>query len=452
MALPQFILSDACQLRVLLSTKTMTIERKNYGENLIKVIGIGLEGAIALDRGTLQQIEAATVLVGSRRHLDYFPQHPAKRIIFGKFGEAIAQIETCWQNGDRVAILVSGDPLFFGLGRLLLESFPRQYLQFYPHVSSLQLAFARVKVSWQDAKIISVHGRALDELTRSLQQGLEKIAVFTDEVNSPGAIAALYRSLDLPTRYQFWVCENLGGDEEIVNCYAAEMLGDRTFSPLNILILLREEKKILNREELPILGLPDEVFLSFRDRPGLMTKREIRIAILGELALQHEQVIWDIGSGTGSVALEIARLCPDSRIYAVEKTAMGANLIRKNCQRLQIENVTVIEGTAPESLTNLPRCDRIFIGGSGGNLKQILEICQEKLRDRGRLVLAFATLEHLNVSVSWLQQQEWDCRLLQLQISRSVPIGKLTRFSPLNPVTIITAQKGQVGNDNLTQF
>ena len=410
-------------------------------DNCLKVIGIGLEGAISLDLITLQQIEAATVLVGSHRHLDYFPEHPAKRLLLGKFGEAIAAIEKFWQQGDRVVILVSGDPLFFGLGRLLLESFPSEYLQFYPHVSSLQLAFARVKVPWQDAKIISIHGRSLQELTRSLQQGLEKIAILTDANNSPSAIASLYLALDLPTRYQFWVCENLGGEDEKVQSYAAELLQDKTFSPLNVLILLREEETELNLEELPLFGLPDAVFLSFRDRPGLMTKREIRIAILGELALKPKQVIWDIGAGTGSVAIEMARLHPNSRIYALEKTAMGANLIRKNCQRLQVENVTVIEGTAPDALTELPQPDRIFMGGSGGNLLDILSICQAKLQNKGILVLAFATLEHLHSSISWLQDREWDYRLLNLQISRSVPIAKLTRFSPLNPVTIITAKQ-----------
>lgn len=414
---------------------------KKDRENPIKVIGIGLEGVKGFDRNTCQQIEMATVLVGSRRHLAYFPEHFAQRLILGKFGEIIPQIERFWQQGDRVAILVSGDPLFFGLGRLLLESFPPECLQFYPHLTSIQLAFARVKIPWQDAKMISVHGRSGDELARSLQQGIEKIAVLTDEIHSPSAIASLYLALDIPTRYQFWVCENLGGEDEKVNCYTAELLRDRVFSPLNVLILLREEEKELDLEKLPLFGLPDEVFLSFRDRPGLMTKREVRIAILGELALQSEQMIWDIGAGTGSVAIEMARLHPNSRIYAIEKTAMGANLIRKNCQRLQVDNVTVVEGTAPESLLDLPECDRIFIGGSGGNLSKILDICQVKLRDEGLLVLAFATLEHLNLSLGWLREQKWNYRLLQLQISRSVPVGQLTRFLPLNPVTIITAER-----------
>ncbi|WP_204104309.1 MULTISPECIES: precorrin-6y C5,15-methyltransferase (decarboxylating) subunit CbiE [Spirulina sp. CCY15215] len=414
-------------------------------ENCLKVIGIGLEGAISLDRQTLQQIETATVLVGSRRHLAYFPEHPAKRLILGKFGEAIAQISAFWQQGDRLVILVSGDPLFFGLGRLLLESFPSESLQFYPHISSLQLAFARVKVPWQDAKIISLHGRSLQELTRSLQQGCEKIALLTDENNSPSAIASLYLALDLPTCYQFWVCENLGGEEEKIRSYTAQkLLQKQTFSPLNILILLREEEAELNLEELPLFGLPDAVFLSFRDRPGLMTKREIRIPILGELGLKPKQIIWDIGAGTGSVAIEMARLHPNSQIYAVEKTAMGANLIRKNCQRLQVKNVTIIEGTAPDILTELPHPERIFMGGSGGNLLDILPICQAKLCNQGILVLAFATLEHLYSSINWLQNQAWDYRLLNLQISRSVPIGELTRFSPLNPVTIITAKPGKI--------
>jgi precorrin-6Y C5,15-methyltransferase (decarboxylating) len=166
-----------------------------------------------------------------------------------------------------------------------------------------------------------------------------------------------------------------------------------------------------------------------------MTKREIRIAILGELALQPKQIVWDIGAGTGSVSIEIARLCPNSQVYAIEKTAIGQTLIEQNCQRLQVNNVIIIRGKAPEILSQLPAPDRIFIGGSGGNLAEILEICQKKINPEGLLVIALATLENLYQSLDWFSQNSWQYRLLQLQISRSTPVGSLTRFTPLNPVS-----------------
>ena len=410
---------------------------------LIEVVGIGLDGAAGLTEAVRQLVEQATLLVGSDRHLSYFQASSAQRLVLGDLSEAIEEIRDRLAKDDHIVVLVSGDPLFFGLGRLLLENLPAQQLRFHPHPSSIQLAFSRIKVPWQDAEIISAHGRSLDVLASLLQQGSEKIAVLTDGKNTPNAIARLYLSLDSPTRYDFWVCENLGGDQEQINCYSAEALATQTiFAPLNVVVLLRQDQtsnQPLDIDTLPLLGLSDQTFLSFRDRPGLMTKREVRLIVLGELALQPGQIVWDIGAGTGSVSIEIARLSSTSVIYAIEKTAVGSTLIEKNCQRLQVSNIIPIHGTAPEILAQLPAPERIFIGGSGGNLEAILNSCSLHLADDGVLVLALATLEHLNTSLEWLRTHHWNYHLLQLQLSRSVPVGQLTRFSPLNPVTIVTA-------------
>jgi precorrin-6B C5,15-methyltransferase / cobalt-precorrin-6B C5,C15-methyltransferase len=413
---------------------------------MLEVIGIGLDGTTGLSENVKRLIESAAILVGSDRHLSYFPTHPAKKIVLGNFLEAIEVIKQHLE--ENIVVLVTGDPLFFGLGRLLLEKLPSEQLRFHPHLTSVQLAFNRLKVPWQDAKIISVHGRSLDKLMPLLQQGVEKIAILTDDKNNPSAIARFYQELDLPTPYDFLICENLGGSNEKVTHFAATeisklaFLSNQDFVSLNIVILLRQKKEeLLNLDTLPLFGLPDSAFLSFEDRPGLMTKREIRLIVLGELALAPQQVIWDIGAGTGSVSIEMARLCPTAKIHAIEKTAMGINLIEKNCQRFQVNNVIPVGGTAPDSLTKLPSPHRIFIGGSGGNIASILKTCQEKLQADGILVLALATLENLNDSLVWLSERNWNYRLLQVQISRSVSIGNMTRLSPLNPVTIVTATR-----------
>lgn len=441
----------------------------------IDVIGIGLDGFAGIKAQTRFIIMKATVLVGSDRNLNYIPSsHLAKRIVLGNFQKAIEEIRQ--HSHEKIVVLVSGDPLFFGFGRLLLEEFSAEQLTFHPHLSSIQLAFNSIKVPWQDAKVVSVHGRSLDELTRLLQQGEEKIAILTDNVNTPSAIAHLYLSLDLPISYDFWVCENMGGcrvsenanpkpllelpirpyfpsespsEEEVnlkferVRCFVAKEVENEDFEPLNVVILIRKEQKKeqLDFNELPLFGISDSMFLTFRDRPGLMTKREVRIAILGELALQPSQTVWDIGAGTGTVSIEIARLCPTSQVYAIEKTAIGSNLIEQNCQRFQLNNVTSVNGNAPNILSKLPNPNRIFIGGSGGNLVEILNSCETRLAQDGIIVLALATLEHLHLALEWLRQQNWNYNLLQLQLSRSIPIANLTRFSPLNPVTLITAKR-----------
>jgi precorrin-6Y C5,15-methyltransferase (decarboxylating) len=363
---------------------------------MIDVIGIGLNGIDGLSKQTIQILAGATVLVGSERHLQYFLEHRAKKIVLRNFQDVVAEINIYLQQQEKIVVLASGDPLFFGLGRLLMGKFKPGDLHFYPHLSSVQLAFNRLKISWQDAIFFSAHGRPIDSLSALLQEGKSKIAILTDATNTPQAIARFYQSLNLPVIYDFYICENLEAEAEQIHQFSAAQipqlaqLTPNYFSPLNVVILLRQDEpgnNLLEIERLPAVGISDRTFISFSDRPGLMTKKEIRLLVLGELGLQAGQIIWDIGAGTGSVSIEIARLCPSSRVYAIEKTAVGSTLIEQNCQRLQADNVIVVSGSAPEILEQLPAPQRIFIGGSGGRLR-----------------------------------------------------ANLTRFSPLNPVTIITAK------------
>ena len=410
----------------------------------VQVIGIGLEGTCGLTETVRHLVEGASLLVGSDRHLSYFPRHSAPRLVLGGFQQTIEAIIKKLDNlesNQYIVVLVSGDPLFFGLGRLLLKQFPPEKLTFHPYLSSVQLAFNRIKVPWQNARVISAHGRSLEQLTQVLQQGVEQVAILTDKKNTPGAIAHLLLSLGLANSYQFWVAENLGGNNEQVQLLAVETVLAEEFAPLNVVVLIRQSQleQSLEIDSLPLLGLPDQTFASFSDRPGLITKREVRVLVLAELALQQSQIIWDIGAGTGSVAIEIARLSNNSQVYAVEKTAIGTALIKENCQRLQVKNVTSIHGVAPDILSELPTPNRIFIGGSGGNLSSILDICQLRLAKDGIIVLALATFEHLNTTLSWLNSHNWHYHLLQVQLSRSVPVGQLTRLNPLNPITIVTA-------------
>ncbi|MEN9870939.1 MAG: hypothetical protein RLZZ171_1927 [Cyanobacteriota bacterium] len=415
---------------------------------VIAVVGIGLDGKQGLTQTVQQMIEQATVLAGSKRHLGYFTDHPAEKLNLANLNTGIEAIAQLKLDHHVVVILTSGDPLFFGLGRLLLAKFKASEIEFHPHLSSIQLAFNRLKIPWQDANLISVHGRSVDKLIELFKQGKDKIAVLTDGNNNPAAIARLFLALELPVNYSFYICENLGDVSEKISHFSpAEItqlsnLEQHDFSALNVLILVREtQENDLNLDNLPLIGLPDSSFLSFSDRPSLITKKEVRLAILGELALQPEQIVWDIGAGTGSVSIEIARLCPTSQIFAIEKTSMGSSLITQNSQRFQLNNLKSINGKAPEVLCNLPDCDRIFIGGSGGNLVNILQICSHKLTVRGLIVMAFATIEYQLQAINWLSNHNWQYRLLQLQISRSTPISNLTRLTPLNSVTIITASK-----------
>lgn len=417
----------------------------------IAVVGIGLDGERGLTSEAKLIVERATVLAGSKRHLGYFPQHPALKISLANLKTGIEAIARLNSDSNLIAVLASGDPLFFGIGRLLLEHFDASQIEFLPHITSVQLAFSRLKLPWQDAELVSVHGRSTDELVKLLKQGKDKIAILTDSINNPAAIAKLYLALELSLDYSFHVCENLGDVSEKLSYFAGEAidklanLKSDDFASLNVLILIRQaQTNDLDLASLPLIGISDRSFLSFSDRPSLITKKEVRLAILGELSLQPQQTVWDIGAGTGSVSIEIARLCPTSQVYAIEKTGMGSTLIVKNSQRFQVNNLTSINGKAPAALLDLPNPDRIFIGGSGGKIADILHTCSQKLRERGVIVMAFATIEHQHEAINWLRDRHWQHRLLQLQISRSTPISHLTRLTPLNPVTIITT----VNEDN----
>ncbi|MEM9944969.1 MAG: precorrin-6y C5,15-methyltransferase (decarboxylating) subunit CbiE [Cyanobacteria bacterium P01_D01_bin.36] len=430
----------------------------------IQVVGVGLSGASSLAESSVDIIRSATLLMGSQRLIETIQETlwddpesalpsalPVERpeiwVMRSNFTQVFDDLRSRLQShpSTRAVILATGDPLFFGLGRLLLSAFPPAQLVFYPQVSAMQLAFSRLKMPWQDATLVSVHGRGESLLTRALKRGDEKIAVLTDGVLTPQAIASLIAALDLPIRYQLWVCENLGGTDERVARYdPVRRINDEvTFAALNVVVLLRspvETMPAVLPQSLPLIGLPDAVFEGYPDRPTLMTKREIRLLILGAIAPLNQQVIWDVGAGTGSVSVELSRLCPQASIYAIEKTAMGAALVARNAKRLAIAPIHVIHGKAPNAFVDLPNPARVFIGGSSGQLVTILNHLRHL--QVPRIVVALATVEHLAELTCWASQphisKDYQYQLTQANISRSLPVGPLTRLSPLNPVTLIT--------------
>lgn len=448
---------------------------------LIHIVGMGLGGARSLSQETLPVVESATLLIGAQRHLDalsesYPSDIQAEQWPLGDFSSTFDRLRShlCQFPETNAVILATGDPLFFGIGRLLLTAFPAEQLVFHPQVSAIQLAFSRIKCPWQDATLLSLHGRSEETLIAALKQGNGKIAILTDPRLTPNAVANILLSLDL--RYQIWVCENLGSSQEKVSCHTPEQAVHQPFAPLNVVVLLKSERADRQSSAAagqlrswPIIGLPDRAFQSFPDRPALMTKREIRLLILGALApypltstppldpqaldpqAWDPQVFWDIGAGTGSVAVELSRLCPHSKIYAIEKTAMGTALIRQNAHALGIAPIEVVQGEAPAALEQLPSPDSVFIGGSGGQLIPVLNYLHRRLAQNGsqqsspkRVVLAIAAIETLSQILAWVNQPEiahyWQCQLTQANISKSVPVGPLTRFSPLNPITLATLE------------
>lgn len=413
---------------------------------MIKVVGIGLEGEKSLTNLVLEIVNQATVLIGGERHLQYFLNHSGIKIKINNLETVIKKIKEYQKQEENIVILASGDPLFFGVGRILLNNFSADELVFYPYSSCMQLGFNKLKIPWQDAQFISLHGRNIDSLIQPLKKGYEKIGILTDNINNPLIIWQVYQQLKTSIKYDFWLCENLGSQEEekVTLIHQEEDINLEIISPLNIVILIKKnelDRDILDLEKLPVMGLEDNLFKTFPDQPGLMTKKEVRLTILGALSLQENQLIWDIGAGTGSVSIEIARLVKSSQIYAIEKTAMGANLIKQNADQFQVNNIKIIHDKAENIIENLPNPHRIFIGGSGGNLTSLLNIIETKIYPEGKIVIALATIENLNEALQWFKDHHWNYEIIYVQISKSLAIAKNTRFYPLNPVNIITAIK-----------
>ncbi len=202
-------------------------------------------------------------------------------------------------------VLATGDPLFYGIGRILLAAFPRDEIVFLPNVSSVALAFARLKQTWHDATFVSLHGRPMETLLPALWRGEAKIAIFTDASNDPAAIARLICQQGLCDHYDLWVCENLGGAEERVTQWEPARMTGETFAGLNVVVLLA--KVAPPETSVPLLGIPDSA-ISHRGAPGgLITKRAVRLHALADLELHCDDVLWDVGAGSGSVSLEAAQ-------------------------------------------------------------------------------------------------------------------------------------------------
>lgn len=433
----------------------------------VHVVGIGLDGAAGLSSSARQVVEMAALLIGSELHLSYFPQHSCEIWVLEDLTTAIVEIKR-WLATDAnlepdtgtfsppstpspqlIVILVAGDPLFYGWGKLLIAQVPAEKLTFHPHLSSVQLAFNRLQIPWQDAHFVGSQGLYFEELTAKLKLGVEKIAVLADEIHTPATLANLVKALDLPTRYEFWVCENLGSAQERVGLRSLSALLGESFAPLSVVVMLRESPpraETLDLEKLPLLGIPDAAFIGCGDKPGLTVEREVRVLVLAQLALQPGQVVWDVGAGNGSVSIEIARLFPQSEVYAIEKTVFGTSAIEFNYGRFGLQNVFSIYGTAPEILHRLRPPHRIFIGGSGGGLTKILGVCALRLLPGGSIVLALDALEDIATVLSWMgdrvrREPHWSYRIVQVQLSRSLAGGSSTRFDALNPVSIVTIDR-----------
>ncbi len=353
--------------------------------------------------------------------------------------QILSPLEAALETDRPVVVLASGDPLWFGIGRLLLLHLGPERLRFHPAPSSLQLAFARLGRPWQDASWISLHGRDPEPLATALQKRPQALAVLTDPGRGGAEeVRRILRASGLEVAYALWLCERLGHPAERVQRLAPAAPLPPDCDPLHLVLLIAEPPAPpRDPAALPLFGLDDGLFLQHDDRPGLMTKREVRIQLLADLELPAQGVLWDIGAGVGSVGLEALRLRPELRAWFLEQRGGSASLIAANAERLGVKPAGVLEGRAPEDLAALPDPDRVLIGGGGCQRAALLAAVLERLRPAGVVVIPLATVEALAELRPLLEQAGLTVSVSQHQAWRGAPLAEGTRLAPLNPVLVL---------------
>lgn len=422
----------------------MSLE-KEAPEDKVAVIGMEGEDLDHLTPESQRRIAAADLLMGGERHLARLPGSSAERIVIGSNLKEIAERALSGlKEGKRVVVLASGDPLFYGIGAFLIKRIGKERVEVVPAVSAMQLAFARVKEPWQEAALVSLHAKPIENLLPALEEkGL--IGLFTDETNSPDAIARFLLERG-EAGWAGWVCENLGGIEERVSAMTLDEMARGQFSSLNVVILKREKPTDAAGADRPVrwegvFGIPDDLFVYRRPKAGLITKKEIRVMSLAEMGLRRDSLTWDIGAGSGSVSIELARLCPEGQVFAVEKNREDYELIERNMRRFGIKSITAVCERAPAGLEPFPDPDAVFIGGSGGEMAEILSLCTARLKPRGRIVANLITMENLHHFSHFFKEVPWEVTYTLAQVSRSKPILEMVRYEALNPITIAVAKR-----------
>ena len=400
----------------------------------IHVLGLGIDHK-NLTPVSLKIIDAAEVLVGGDAILVRFQDHPGIKIpIQSPLEDVIGKIRDQLKSRREVVVLAEGDPGYFGIGKRLIEVFGEESVIIYPNVTTLQVAAARVKMPWNPIKTVSLHGRRdLQPLFRALVRN-DRIGVYTDPEFNPARVADELIRRGVET-FKMHVFEALGTASEKVSCFELKEAAERTFSPLNFIILER-----IRKAEIPFtLGLDDDLYVHQR---GLITKKEIRAVSLSALGIAPTHTVWDLGSGSGSVAIESSLLAHEGAVLAVEKDPERVQCIRANIKRLGAFGVHVIAGEMPGCLRTLPDPHRIFIGGGIGKDNRVLKEAALRLKPGGRIVLNLVLMDSLARATDCLKELKWDFSITQVQVSRSKTTAGDQRLTALNPVYIVSAAQG----------
>ncbi|MDU8929515.1 precorrin-6y C5,15-methyltransferase (decarboxylating) subunit CbiE [Alisedimentitalea sp. MJ-SS2] len=388
----------------------------------LHIIGIGEDGLDGLTPATRAVVEAAEIIIGGDRHHSLSDSITAERVAWPSPFDALIDRLTDYK-GKRVVILATGDPLWFSVGARIGRSIDPSEITYHPQLSAFQLASARMGWSMADLETLTVHGRPVEQMIAFIQPDA-RLLILTTGDETPGQIARFLTERGFG-KSNMTVLANMGGDKEQRFDGTAEDWNHEVpaFNTLAVDCIAAPDAALLPR----VPGLPDEMFQS----DGTMTKQEVRAATLAKLMPMRGALLWDIGTGCGSVAIEWMRGARYTRAIGIEPRPDRRALAAANALALGTPQLKLIDGTVPAALGDLPAPDAIFIGG--GLSEEVFDAAWAALRPLGRLVANAVTLESEATLVAL--HKKHGGQLVKLAVSRAEPLGPRTGWKPLMAVT-----------------
>ena len=396
----------------------------------LTVIGLGAEGPDALAPAARALIDRAEVLVGGERHLAMIPDGTARRLTWRRpLLETMDDIRAV--SGQRVVVLATGDPFCFGIGTTLRRAFPDEEIVTIPAPSAFSLARARLGWSADETVGVTLHGRPLETIRAFLAPG-QRLLVLSHDGATPAQVAAQLTAVGYGAS-TLTVFAHMGGPDETSVTERADRWHEAQVPDLNtIAVECRAEGRVKRFRGAP--GLPDRAF----ENDGQLTKREIRVQTVSALDPRPGALLWDVGAGSGSVAIEWLLSERTTDAIAVERDADRCSRVARNAAALGVPRLKVQLGAAPEALEPLPVPDAVFIGG-GLTVGGLIETCWDRLAPGGTLVANAVTVAGEAVLADWCQRHEGF--MTRLAISRARPVGRHLAWRPLMPVTQLTLVK-----------
>ncbi|MFD8969455.1 precorrin-6y C5,15-methyltransferase (decarboxylating) subunit CbiE [Streptomyces sp. NPDC059568] len=403
--------------------------------HVVTVVGIGADGWAGLSGVGREALRAAEVVVGGARQLALLPEDECagERVVWpSPLRPAVPRVLAA-HAGRRICVLASGDPMFYGIGRTLAEAVGAGALRVLPHPSSVSYACARLGWPVEDTEVVTLVGRPAERLAAALHDG-RRVLVLSAGAETPAEVAALLRDRGFgPSR--MYVLEQLGGGERERRVEGlAQDWAEPSGDPLNVVAVeCRRSPDAVQLGAVP--GLPDTAY----EHDGQLTKRHVRAATLGALAPAPGELLWDVGGGSGSIAVEWMRTHRSCRAVSVERDPVRAERIGRNARALGVPGLRVVTGAAPEALAGLPVPDAVFVGG-GLTVPGLLDACWDALPVGGRLVANTVTLESEALLAE--RYRRFGGELVRLAVAHAVPVGGFTGWRQAMPVTQWAVVKG----------